>query len=448
MARSRRRDFDTPRERRVATAGVPRPDRESSLPASEAVARQRRFDCVYFVGNRYRGYSLVEAARSADRAEPRHDGTPGGLRFPPLLAGEDAGEVLQRAGADRRRREGRAATEQLMVLDQESLGRQVLPTVAAVRELLPGAAILLMLPESFRHLSTAQIKERSAVDRVAVWSGQVEDLAAMVWLMQDERTATADLSKGIPALMLVEDEPGLYGQFLSLIYTELLSRTRDLVPARTPADSLWRYLDHRPRILLAESFEEGMLVLGQYAGHLIGVITDLQFPITGEVQADAGIKLCELTRALRPTLPLIVQSNAPRSPAELNRVSAFYLNKRSETWLDDLRRIMLNFFGFGDFVFRDEVGVELASARNVEELRDRLARVPLASILFHGRRNHISTWLYIHGAHDLARCLRPLQGDGEWLRRRVLGLLDRYLAGDDLTALEPGELRDDGASVA
>lgn len=415
------------RETRAASAGVPHPEREAVLAGGGEVERQRRFDRVYFVGSLFRGYALVEAARAVDDAEPRADGLPGGLRFPEIVAGTEATSLIELAETDRRRRGSRGVSEQLFVLDREFLGADAAGIAAEVRERLPGAAVLLMVAETEGRISTVQVEERDRVDLVGVWGGSLESLASLIWLVQDERSAVHDLGRGIPALVLVEDEPALYSMFLPMIYNELLIRTRELVPAGVPEESFWRFLDHRPRILLAETYEQGLLILGRYSPYLIGVIADLQFPVGSEVQPDAGLWLGGVVRVLRPTLPLIIHSNAKQPPAGIDDLAAFYLSKSSEDWLLELRRVMLDFYGFGDFVFRDSHGVEIRRAHDVRSLRDQLALIPLESFVFHGRRNHLSTWLYIHGAHELARRLRPLQGDDEGTRAKAVTMMDEYL---------------------
>ncbi len=403
------------------------PPRDALLADGAGVERQRRFERVYFAGSLFRGYALVEAARAVDQSQPRPGGLPGGLRFPVIVAGTDWERLLALAASDRRRRGDRAVTRQLVILDREFLGHDVARIADQARERLPGVAILLMVAESEGRLSTMQVAERGRVDLVGAWGGAVEDLAALIWLMQDERSAEADLRRGIPALVLIEDEPGLYAMFLPMIFRELLVRTRELVPPGVPVDTLWRFLDHRPRVLLAETYEQGLLILGRYAPYLIGVIADLQFPVGSEVRPDAGLRFGEAARVLRPTLPLIVQSNAMQPPAGIDDLAAFYLSKSSEDWLPELRRIMLDFFGFGDFVFRDMHGVELGRAQDVRTLRDQLRTIPLESFVFHTRRNHLSTWLYIHGAHELARRLRPLRGEDERTRARAVRMMGDYL---------------------
>ena len=426
MPNSRRLRGPTTREIRIASSGVPHPERQVHLPGADFHSRQNWFERLYFVGSRYHGYALVEAARSAANAPPRPDSTPGGFRFPEVMTFEDPERMLARAKIDLRRPAARRVTNQLFVLDRGTLGDQVRSVAQAVRKSLPDATILLLTDTSEGRFATLQIPDRNLVDRVAVWDGRVEDLAAMVWLLQDQRSSEEDRERGVPVILLVEDEPEIYGRFLPIIYRELLLRARQLLPMEATEAEIRRSMDHRPRLLLAENFEEALLILGRFTGHLIGVITDLQFPVGREVQVDAGYKLGEVVRVLRPAIPLILQSEAEKAPPEVARLPAFYLSKSSETWLPNLRRIMLDYFGFGDFVFRLPSGEAIGAASTLQGLRDQIATIPLESLVYHGRRNHVSTWLYIHGGYEMAQRIRPLHGEDESARRRIVAMLDEF----------------------
>ena len=57
----------------------------------------------------------------------------------------------------------------------------------------------------------------------------------------------------------------------------------------------------------------------------------------------------------------------------------------------DLRRIVSDDFGFGDFIFRNPAtGEEIARVRNLKELQNILFAVPAESFLYHISRNHVS----------------------------------------------------------
>jgi hypothetical protein len=75
--------------------------------------------------------------------------------------------------------------------------------------------------------------------------------------------------------------------------------------------------------------------------------------------------------------------------------------------LRDLRRLLTEHLGFGDFVFRLPDNTEVARAGDLHELEARLAEVPAESIAFHSERNHFSRWLRARTEFALAQRLRP-----------------------------------------
>ena len=83
--------------------------------------------------------------------------------------------------------------------------------------------------------------------------------------------------------MVVEDSPAYYSQFLSLIYSELMKQTRYLVVhAENTANKLLR-VRARPKIILAETYEEAMEAVNYHKESLLGIITDARFPKGGEL---------------------------------------------------------------------------------------------------------------------------------------------------------------------
>jgi hypothetical protein len=75
--------------------------------------------------------------------------------------------------------------------------------------------------------------------------------------------------------------------------------------------------------------------------------------------------------------------------------------------LKDLRRILTDHFGFGDFVFRLPDSTEVARAGDMNELEEQLQTVPAESLTYHAQRNHFSHWLMARTEFALAAKLRP-----------------------------------------
>jgi hypothetical protein len=83
------------------------------------------------------------------------------------------------------------------------------------------------------------------------------------------------------------------------------------------------------------------------------------------------------------------------------------LLKGSPLLLHRLRDLMLERFGFGDFVFRMPDGTEIDRAEDLKSLVEKLESVPAESLAYHGERNHFSMWLKARTEFALAERLRP-----------------------------------------
>lgn len=73
----------------------------------------------------------------------------------------------------------------------------------------------------------------------------------------------------------------------------------------------------------------------------------------GEKDALAGIKLCAAIRKEDPFVPLIIQSSESENVLYAAKYDAAFIDKNSKKMDVDLRRIVSDNFGFGDFIFRN-----------------------------------------------------------------------------------------------
>ena len=94
----------------------------------------------------------------------------------------------------------------------------------------------------------------------------------------------------------------------------------------------------------------------------------------------AGIKLCAEIRKNDPFVPLIIQSSESENSSYAAKYGASFIDKNSKKMDVDLRRIVSDNFGFGDFIFRNpDTGEEIARVRNLKELQNILFAVPAES---------------------------------------------------------------------
>jgi len=253
--------------------------------------------------------------------------------------------------------------------------------------------------------------ERNAltdIERVFLWQGNVRILISIVKYVEDKRNVLHDTHAiGVPVILVVEDNIRYYSSFLPAIYTELITQSRRVIrEGLNVAHKLVR-MRARPKILLASNYEDAVREVMKYRDYLMGVVSDVEFPMGGEKSPEAGFALARLVREKIPDVPIVLQSSRTEFRARAYGQGFSFLRKRSPTLLRDLRRFLTEQAGFGDFVFRLPDNTEVARAGNLNELEERLGEVPVESIAYHSERNHFSRWLRARTEFALAQKLRP-----------------------------------------
>jgi CheY-like chemotaxis protein len=126
--------------------------------------------------------------------------------------------------------------------------------------------------------------------------------------VEDQQNFATDSKLGVQAILLVEDSPVYYSQILPIIYTEILSQTRYLVlHAMNVKHGLLR-VRLRPKILLAETYEEASKIIESYRYNLLGIISDVRFPKGGRINKAAGFELAQQVKEMINDLPFLLQS--------------------------------------------------------------------------------------------------------------------------------------------
>jgi len=317
----------------------------------------------------------------------------------------------------------------LLITDLEHPDGDAFALGRAVRARHPDVAVVLLTSKQHLGRSGVHVPHRGDVDWVFVWHGHSDIVDALVHAVEDARNLDFDVvERGLRFIVLVEDEPNVHSRFLPLIYREVREMTRSLLSPSLSAEQRARRMRDRTRLLLVETYEDAIAPLSRYPDHVLGVISDIQYPHAGRIDRTAGLSLVRYVKRLDRDIPVIIQSREAELQHVAEEAGAAFICKHSAHLLQTLRRYLRLYFGFGEFAFRDPTTDEpIARASTLRELRDVTPSVPLASFLYHATKNHFSSWLYVHGAHDLANELRPITGDGEPLRRKMLSILDRYL---------------------
>lgn len=300
-----------------------------------------------------------------------------------------------------------------------------------VRASYPDIPIVMLSYERLSQNLICNVRDNTCIDRVFHWSGDSKILLAIIKYIEDKKNIEKDCKQGVQIILLVEDSPVYYSQFLSIIYTEIMKQTRYLVcHAENSAHKLMR-VRARPKIVLAETYEEALSVVKKHKDNLLGIITDARFPKDGKINALAGFKLYDVVNAMIPQLPFLIQSEEDENAKLAKEANINFLDKNSPNLLYDIKKSILNRYGFGDFVFRYPNGEIIATASTIEEFVERISKIPEESLCYHGSHNHFSLWFRARTAFEIADELRSINienyTDLSDLRNLILSKIDAYL---------------------
>ena len=276
----------------------------------------------------------------------------------------------------------------------------------------------------------------SDIDRVFLWQGNARILIAIVKYIEDKRNVLHDTrAMGVPVLLVVEDNIRYYSSFLPVIYTEIIKQSRRVIQEGINVAHKLVRMQARPKILLSSNFEEAAQQVQQYRDYIFGLVSDVEFPWEGKLSPEAGFELARMVRNLTPDVPVVLQTSRTEFRPRAHAEGYSFLRKRSPTLLKDLRRILTDQFGFGDFVFMnpDERMPhlrEVGRAKDLSELEQALQTLPADSLMYHAQRNHFSHWLMARTEFALAAKLRPRRvsdfKDPEHLRRDLIESINEY----------------------
>lgn len=270
---------------------------------------------------------------------------------------------------------------------------------------------VILLAYSNRELTDFRAShDLGLLDRVFLWQGDARILLAIVKYVEDRLNVAHDTGEmGVPVIVVVEDNVRFYSSFLPVIYSELMDHTQRLMSEGVNLSQKVMRQRSRPKILLAETYEEAWRHFSSYREHVLGLISDIEFPWRDGPFNRAGVELAARVRQARSDLPVMLQSSFPENEELARSVGASFLLKGSPMLLHQLRDFMVANFGFGEFEFRAPDGGVLGRAADLSTLVQMLHSVPSSSIAYHGERNHFSNWFKARGEFALAHTLRPRQ---------------------------------------
>jgi len=232
---------------------------------------------------------------------------------------------------------------------------------------------------------------------------------AMIKLLEDKINVENDTRVGlVRVLLLVEDSPKYYSRYLPLLYRIVMDQTRRIIDD-VSTDELYKVLRlrARPKILLAANYEEAMQIITDYDDYLLCLVTDVKFNRNGKEYGDAGFELVSYVRRFNADLPVIIQSSDPENAGRAHDLRAMFFDKNSDSLSHDFKSFITHYLGFGNFIYRNAKGAQIAIARSLREFENLLRTIPDESLIYHARKDHFSLWLMARGEIQVAKILNP-----------------------------------------
>ncbi|MHC1729575.1 MAG: PEP/pyruvate-binding domain-containing protein [Syntrophobacteraceae bacterium] len=264
------------------------------------------------------------------------------------------------------------------------------------------------------------------IDKCFVWAGDVELLLALVKHVEDQMNVKRDTAvAGVRVILFVEDSPIYISRLLPILYKEIMFQTQANIEQGLNEEHKLVTMRARPKILVARNFEEAIDIYEEYRDYILGVVSDVRFPRSGELDESAGVTLLSQIKRENPDIPLLLTSSEPSNRDKASEVGAWFLDKNSGSLHHDVRSFLTGHLGFGDFVFRLPNGREITRVSNLRSFEKILPSIPMEAFFHHWQRNDFSRWLFARSEFILASQLRPateadFSGDVESMRQFII----------------------------
>lgn len=367
---------------------------------------QRRVCNVLLLANPYDAFMLEDDGRVDEKIFSEYARL--GLRFPPRFI-----QVASKEEAEKQMANGNI---DLVICMPAAESNDVFDIARSVKHSYPNIPIVVLTPFSHGITRRMQNEDLSAFEYVFCWLGNTELLLSIIKLIEDRLNLEHDIrSAGVQMILVVEDSIRFYSSILPSLYNFVLQQSLAFATEALNTSLETLRMRGRPKIVLARSYEEAWLLYEQFADNTLGVISDCRFPMAQGQQKDenAGYKLLRAIRERDPYIPLIMDSSESNNERFAVECGALFIDKNSKKMDVDLRRLVLRYFGFGDFIFRNpDTMEEVVRVRNLKELQDNIMTVPARSLLYHVSHNNVSRWLASRALFPIADFLKGITWDG------------------------------------
>ena len=360
----------------------------------------RRIYNVLIVANPYDAFMLEDDGRVEEKIYNEYVEL--GLRYPPTFTQvsttEEAREVLRTMHID------------LVICMPGNADNDAFSVARDIKAEFPHMHCIVLTPFSHGITKRMENEDLSIFDYVFCWLGNTNLILSIIKLIEDKMNLEHDINEGgVQMILLVEDSIRFYSSILPNLYNYILAQSKRFATEALNRHSATLRMRGRPKVVLARNYEEAMALYERYSDNVLGVISDVRFPIHGEKDSEAGLKLMREIRQNDPYLPLILESSESENRAKAEAEGFRFVDKNSKKMSLDLRKILEEHFGFGDFIYSDpKTKAEIMRIHSLKELQDNIFKIPDDSMLYHISRNHMSRWLSARAIFPVSMFLKTV----------------------------------------
>ena len=359
----------------------------------------RRIFNVLLIANPYDAFMLEDDGRVDEKIFDEYAKL--GLRYPPrfiqVASEEEALQQMEQFSFD------------LVIVMPGTDNNDIFDIARSIKGSLPHIPCVVLTPFSHGISKRMADEDMSAFDYVFCWLGNTELLLSIIKLIEDKMNLEHDVRAGVQMIMLVEDNVRFYSSILPNLYKFVLQQSLEFATEALNSQLETLRMRGRPKIVLARNYEEAWALYEQYADNTLGVISDCRFPHDGKLDEMAGIQLLRNIREHDEYIPLIMESSEAAKAELCAPYKIRFIDKGSKKMAVDLRKLILHYFGFGDFIFRDPRTMqEVARLRNLKDLQDNIFKLPRESLLYHIQHNNVSRWLGSRALFPIADFLKRI----------------------------------------
>ena len=287
--------------------------------------------------------------------------------------------------------------------------RDIFAAASEIKVHYPNIPIVVLTPFSKEVSKRIANEDLSAIDYVFSWLGNSELLLAIIKLIEDKMNAPDDTaSVGVQIILLVEDSIRFYSSALPHLYKFVLEQSQ-----------------------MARNYEEAVRIFDQYRDNMLGIISDMSFMHNGVKDPYAGYKFGQYVRKTGLIIPFVLESSEASNHVYAKELNASFIDKNSKSYPQDLKKKIMQRFGFGDFVILNpHTKEEIMRIKDLKDLQKKVFQIPDDSLVYHLSRNHFSRFFYSRAMFPPAEVLKHVDvsdyKDMDEARKLIFDLIVQY----------------------